>query len=324
MTQNDHFLNEVLAGLRSHPKKVSPKYFYDERGSELFEKICEAPEYYPTRTETRILEKSMHEISSALGSHCVLYEFGSGASTKTKILLDAMEQPEAYLPIDISESFLLNSADKLRELYPRLKIVPICADFTLPLPREKISLGLAKKAGFLPGSTLGNFSPEEANHFLSSVSTLLGKNGLLLVGIDLVKDIHVLEAAYNDSQGYTALFNLNFLHRLRNELSAKLKVSDFQHLAFYNSKMNRIEMHLVSKTEQTIEIAGQAIHFARGESIHTENSYKYTPHSFEELAAGSGFETLNMWTDEQGYFGVFLLRVNSILQVSPHREEIAS
>jgi dimethylhistidine N-methyltransferase len=311
-TMNTEFLHEAIQGLQSTPKRLSPKFFYDQRGSELFEKICSVKEYYPTRLETQILKDSVAEISEKLGPQCLLFEFGSGSSTKTRVLLDELKNPAAYLPIDISGDFLEDSVDRLRDRYPGLMIVPICADFTRDVNEDlsawKVSFPFAKnKVGFLPGSTLGNFTPEEAQKLLSSIAGLLGPEGQLLVGIDLVKEPSILEAAYNDSEGATAEFNLNVLRRMVAELEAKIDLENFYHHAFFNPKESRIEMHLISRKEQIIEIGGAAIHFEAGESIHTENSYKYTPKMFEKLASQAGFENTKMWTDPKSYFGVFLL-----------------
>jgi dimethylhistidine N-methyltransferase len=305
-------MTEVSKGLSSKPKKLSPKFFYDQRGSELFEQICELEEYYPTRTETQILKDSIVEIARAIGPDCLLFEFGSGSSTKTRILLDHLQQPQAYLPIDISGDFLLQSARALRDAYPQLNIHPICADFTKKLPTSSLLFPFAKrKVGFLPGSTLGNFTPQEASQFLGLTADLLGADGQFLIGIDLVKDVGVLERAYNDSAGVTAEFNLNVIHRMRNELDIAINPDDFQHRAFFNRSESRVEMHLIAQRPQIIEINGERIRFEEGESIHTENSYKYTPEHFEYLAGVSGFEVQKMWTDPRSYFGVFLLRTVS-------------
>jgi dimethylhistidine N-methyltransferase len=299
---------EIIAGLKSHPKQLSPKFFYDERGSRLFEKICELEEYYPTRTELKILSESVAEIAEALGAHCALFEFGSGSSTKTKILLNHLEKLSAYLPIDISRDFLHQTAKKLSEHYPTLPIIPICADFTQEITLKKISLPPhLKKVAYLSGSTLGNFLPNDAQELLRSIARLIGSGGQLLLGMDLVKDTRVLERAYNDDQGVTAEFNLNILHRIKNLFAPELEPNFFEHRAFYNSAKNRIEMHLVCRQETSITIDGQAIHFVQDETIHTENSYKYTLQSLEQLASKAGFEMLRMWTDQRAYFGVFLL-----------------
>jgi dimethylhistidine N-methyltransferase len=299
---------EIIAGLKSHPKQLSPKFFYDERGSRLFEKICELEEYYPTRTELEILRESAPEISKALGAHCALFEFGSGSSSKTKILLNHLEKLSAYLPIDISRDFLHHTAKKLRERYPSLPIIPICADFTQEIDLEKIPMPPhIKKAAYLSGSTLGNFSPHEAQELLCSIARLIGADGQLLLGMDLVKDARVLERAYNDEQGVTAEFNLNILHRIKKDLAPELQPDFFEHRAFYNAKEKRIEMHLVCRQNTSITIDGQTIHFVQDETIHTENSYKYTLQSLDQLTSKAGFEMLKMWTDKRTYFGVFLL-----------------
>jgi dimethylhistidine N-methyltransferase len=311
----DSFKLEVLQGLREHPKRISPKYFYDERGSKLFEKICRVPEYYPTRVEAGILKDSAAAIAAKISSGCALFEFGSGASVKTRFLLDQLKDVIAYLPIDISGEFLESSAERLRLLYPHLQILPICADFTKPLRIEAKALSAnPRRVGFLPGSTLGNFTPAEAIRFLRSTAQFLGYGGQFLVGIDLVKDQAVLEAAYNDSERVTAEFNLNVLLRLKNELGAEIDLEAFEHYAFFNRDESRIEMHLISRKNQVIEIEGERISLLMGEGIHTENSYKYTPAKFKGLVSTGGFDVLEMWTDERGYFGVFLLAVRDRLQ----------
>jgi dimethylhistidine N-methyltransferase len=315
----DHFKHEVLQGLQRTPKRLHPKFFYDERGSELFERICATNEYYPTRTETQILRQYVDEISNSLGPDCLLFEFGSGSSTKTKILLDRIGDLAAYLPIDISGPFLMRASERLRINYPRLTIIPVCADFTGPIILPELMIPPARtRAGFLPGSTIGNFIPEDACRFLSHIAELLGAGGQLLIGVDLVKDTQVLEAAYNDSEGVTAQFNLNVLHRIRSELNAKLEPTDFEHRAFFNENESRIEMHLLSRKEQALEIDGQVIHFRANESIHTENSYKYTPERFDELASHAGFEVMKLWTDPHQYFGVFLLKAVAVAPVIQH------
>jgi len=303
------FQKDVLHGLKSSPKRLSPKYFYNERGSELFEQICTLEEYYPTRTEIKILESSIEEISRHLGPDCLLFEFGSGSSTKTRILLDHLQRLSAYLPIDISGDFLLLTAARLRSSYPTLHISPIISDFSKPLPISDLILPVARhRAGFLPGSTLGNFAPEDACRFLASTADLLGQDGHLLIGLDLVKEVSVLEAAYNDARGVTSEFNLNVLHRIKTELGSDVEIESFSHKAFFNPAESRIEMHLYSRKEQSFEVAGEKIWFQKGESLHTENSYKYTPERFESLANNAGFEVVQMWTDPQKYFGVFLLK----------------
>ncbi len=309
----DAFKSEVLAGLKSIPKWLAPKFFYDERGSAIFEKICGLAEYYPTRSELEILRKNAEQIAKRLGPDCLLFEFGSGSSKKTRLLLDRMEKISAYLPIDISGDFLSGAANDLRKCYPELAILPICADFTRSLRSfERLFPPSSSRAGFLPGSTLGNFTPDEAADFLRSTAELLGHGGKLLIGIDLIKDRRILEAAYNDALGVTSEFNRNVLHRLKNELGAQIDIGAFEHRAFFNPEESRIEMHLVSKTNQTIVIDGERIGFAAGESIHTENSYKYSPEKFRRLAHSADFEALETWTDPKGYFGVFLLEVQGL------------
>jgi dimethylhistidine N-methyltransferase len=306
--QTDSFTQAVLRGFRSKKKKISPKFFYDARGSELFEKICVQPEYYPTRTETRILYENIGEISAELQS--TLIEFGSGSSIKTKILLDH-SNIETYIPLDISKNFLLECAEQLRSRYPKISIIPACCDFTSEFNLPEF---LLRKPGgrtaFLPGSTLGNFDPIEAARILRSIARLLS-DGYLLLGIDLIKDPKILEAAYNDAAGVTAEFNKNLIHRLRDELHAAVDPQDFRHEAFFNAELSRIEMHLTALRDLSFTLEGEQLELKKGESIHTENSYKYSPMSFQALYRNGGFELERFWTDTNEWFGVFLLRVKT-------------
>jgi dimethylhistidine N-methyltransferase len=309
-SENHGFEEAVLEGLTSSRKRLSPKYLYDQRGSELFDRICECKDYYVTRTETSILERHAADIARAIGARPVVYEFGSGASRKTRILLRELEAPAAYVPIDISREFLLEAASRLSGEFPSLPVLPLCADFTQPMPEVNHPEG--RRLAFFPGSTIGNFHLDEAEAFLSRTAEFLGAGGRLLVGVDLLKDRSILEPAYDDSEGVTAEFNLNLLHRMRSELGANVDPANFRHRAIFNEEKARVEMHLESLREQSFEIKGRPIHFHRGETIHTECSYKYDSSRFEELAHRAGFVVGQRWTDDRQYFALYLLEaVNS-------------
>ena len=298
---------EVLQGLASRPRRIAPKFFYDERGSRLFDAICELPEYYPTRIEMGILETCAGEVARLAGPDVTLVELGSGASRKIRLLLEAM-QPRQYLGIDISREFLRLSVQRLAQDYPWLEVHAACADFMqdFELPG---AAGEGKKLAFFPGSTIGNFEPHEALTFLQRVRRLVQPDGALLIGVDLKKDPQILHAAYNDSAGVTAQFNLNLLERLRRELGADVNPQAFKHRAFYNSARGRIEMYLVSRRAQDIRLLGQRFHFESGESIHTENSYKYSLEEFHALARGAGLWPRQVWLDSARLFSVHYLNV---------------
>ena len=299
--------DEVLEGLTSRPKRLAPKFFYDERGSRLFDAICELPEYYPTRAEMAILESCAQEVARLAGPECTLIELGSGASKKIRLLLEAL-RPRQYVGIDISREFLLESVKLLAHDYPWLEVHAACADFArnLELPDDA---GPGRKLVFFPGSTIGNFEPGEALPFLQRVRRLVQPEGALLIGVDLKKDPQVLHRAYNDSEGITAAFNLNLLERLRTELGAELDPRNFRHRAFYNTVRGRIEMHLVSRCPQEIRVLGRRFHFATNESIHTENSYKYSVEEFHALARGAGLFPRQVWLDAERLFSVHYLSV---------------
>jgi dimethylhistidine N-methyltransferase len=299
------FLAEARAGLTAPQKRLAPKFFYDSRGSRLFEAICETPEYYPTRTEIGILKRHASEIAEATGRSCVLIEPGAGAMNKVRLLLNAL-RPDAYLPLDISGEHLLQAAGRLAADHPWLEIHAVCTDYSLgldgldwpklPKPRKRIV--------FFPGSTIGNFEPAEATRFLEQAARLAGPRGGLLIGVDLKKDPDLLHCAYNDSRGVTREFNLNLLHRINAELDADFDVDGFYHYAFYHARKGRIEMHLVSRSPQEVRLAGETIRFADGETIHTENSYKYTTEEFQTLARRAGFREAGCWTDPDRLFSV--------------------
>jgi dimethylhistidine N-methyltransferase len=296
---------EVLAGLRETRKRISPKYFYDDTGSLLFEEITRQPEYYPTRTERRILREHAADMAAAIGTGTVLMEPGAGSCEKVRLLLDALE-PAAYVPIDIAGDFLQRSASALQREFPWLRIAALRADFAA-MPSLPADLPTSPRTLFYPGSTLGNFSPLQATSFLRHARRLVGADGKLLIGIDLHKDSAILNRAYNDSAGVTARFNLNILHHLNRILPADFQPQQFRHIAFYSDDCQRIEMHLESMTEQTVTAAGESLHFAAGERIHTEISCKYSLASFTALAAAAGLNVLECWRDNDNLFAVFLL-----------------
>jgi dimethylhistidine N-methyltransferase len=299
--------DEILAGLTRRPKNVASKYLYDRRGSELFEEICELPEYYPTRTETALLADRAGEIARLIGPDAEVVEFGSGASTKIRLLLSALKRPAGYIPIDISGEHLHLSVAPLREDFPDLTIAPVVGDFTetLGLPEPA---GAGMRVGFFPGSTIGNFTPAAARDFLASAGETLGRDAGFLVGVDLKKDLAILHAAYNDEAGVTAAFNLNLLARLNREADADFDLEQFSHKAVYNETLGRIEMHLVGHAEQTVTVAGRQIRFAEGETIHTESSYKYELDQFADLARRSGWRPVAAWTDPRRLFSLHFLR----------------
>ena len=300
---------EALTGLQATPKRLPPKLFYDQRGSQLFERITETPEYYPTRTEIGLLEEHAAEIVERFGPNPLIIEYGSGASRKIRILLDALEDHEArYLALDISKDHLIASAEALAEDYPNLDVHAVCADYTqeVELPESALD-GVGRRVAFFPGSTIGNFSPAEAESFLRSSSHMLGSGGAMLLGVDLKKDKATLDAAYNDEAGVTEEFNLNLLRRLNRELGANFDLAAFRHDAFYNEREGRIEMHLESLRDQCIDIAGERIRFRAGETIHTESSHKFRVDELQELARRGGFEPGHAWTDEQRLFSLHWL-----------------
>jgi dimethylhistidine N-methyltransferase len=305
------FREDVIAGLTATPKRISPKYFYDRRGAVLFEQICELPEYYPTRTELTIMRRHCPEMAGLIGPRVQVIELGSGSGLKTRLLLKHLDLPVSYVPVDISGEMLQHTAAELGRLYPEITVQPVHADFLgefeLPRPPRPARGRLV----YFPGSTIGNFTHRESVGLMSGVARICRPDGALLIGVDLKKDKAVLEAAYDDSVGVTAEFNLNLLHRIRDELGADLDVDAFEHYAFYNERDGRIEMHLRSTRDQSFTIDGVPIAFAAGETVHTENSHKYTPDEFAVLAADSGFERMEIWTDDHAMFSVQLFRVTS-------------
>ncbi|MBK1650042.1 L-histidine N(alpha)-methyltransferase [Rhabdochromatium marinum] len=297
---------EVLAGLAQAEKNIPPKFFYDEQGSQLFDAICELPEYYPTRTEISILRQYGAEMTELLGHDVVLIELGSGSSLKIRTLLEAL-RPRVYVPVDISREHLLNSAERLAAAFPTLEVRAACADYSRPFELP-LTDSDQPRAAFFPGSSVGNFEPQEAEAFLHRVGTILGPGGHLLVGVDLRKPEDILHAAYNDAQGITAAFNLNLLERINRELEGTFDPIAFHHSAFFNPQDSRIEMHLISNAPQQVQVAGEAFSFSEGESIHTECSYKYSIPDFQSLARRAGFTPVQVWTDAESLFSVHGMR----------------
>jgi dimethylhistidine N-methyltransferase len=300
----DCFRAEVLRGLRKPQKELPSKYFYDEHGSCLFERICTLDEYYIPRMEGAIMETHIEEMVELLGPSVLLIEYGCGSGDKARIILDRMRRLVAYVPIDICRKQLLRVTQELTLAYPGLEVLPVCADYTgefeLPVPKQPSE----RQVVYFPGSSIGNFDPTPAKLFLEHIAVVCGLGGALLIGVDLKKGPAVLHRAYNDDQGATAAFNLNLLERINRELKADFQVQWFEHYAFYDPRQGRVEMHLVSQKDQTIHIDNETIPFVKGESIWTESSYKYNLDEFENMAATAGFKVEHIWTDEQQWFSV--------------------
>jgi dimethylhistidine N-methyltransferase len=303
------FLADVHAGLARRPKEIPCKWLYDARGSQLFEQICTLDEYYPTRTELSIMEAHAAAMARLLDPRTVLIEFGSGASLKTRLLLQHLDRLAAYLPVDISISALREATHRLARSFPSLSIRPVCGDFTLPLDLPLAGLAGLRRAVYFPGSTIGNFHKPEMVGFLRQVALQCGRGGALLVGVDLRKERSVLERAYDDARGVTAAFNRNVLARANRELDADFRLDRFAHEARYDERHGRVEMHLVSTTGQRVTVAGESFAFAPGESIWTESSYKYGTREFAALAALAGWRCERTWTDARAWFGVHYLTV---------------
>ena len=297
--------SEVLSGLAGERKRISPKYFYDERGSALFEAITELEEYYPTRAELSILESHGDEIAGEVGDSSFLIEYGSGSSRKIRLLLESL-RPSGYMPVDISRDHLLAAAQAIASDYDWLNVYPTCADYTLDFELP-VAVDDARKLAFFPGSSIGNFEPTDAQRFLSGVRRTVGEDGALIVGVDLKKSTEVLERAYNDAEGVTAEFNRNILLHLNSRLEGEFDPTRFEHEALYNEEQGRVEMYLVSTAAQTVRLGGEQVRFEQGEAIHTENSYKYDAREFATLADEAGFELGGSWRDDANYFEVFLL-----------------
>ena len=303
------FRAEAVAGLSRSPKTLPCKYFYDERGADLFGKICELPEYYVTRAELAILQSERGDIVRYLGEGIELVGLGTGAGTKTRLLLEELKRPTAYISVDISSEQLRRSSKLFRQLFPDVEILPVCADYLQPFQLPTPLRTPVRRIVYFPGSTIGNFEPAEAADFLRRIANIVGAGGGLLIGVDLQKDPAILHAAYNDSAGITAQFNLNLLVRANRELDANFDLSRWRHRAIYNAAKGRIEMRLISTANQSVRIGEQEFHFALDEEIITEFSYKYTPEGFTELAAAANFRFRQIWTDDAQLFGVFYLTV---------------
>ena len=302
-------IEKILAGLKAPQKRIAPKYFYDETGSRLFDEICNLPEYYLTRTERAIMERHLDEMAALIGPGAAVIEFGSGSSRKIRQLLDHLDEPAAYVPVDISEDYLSSMSGALARDYPKVQILPVFADFTRPFDLPSYSVSPARNLVFFPGSTIGNFERAEARSLLEVMRHEAGPGGGLLIGVDLKKDPATVHAAYNDSAGVTAAFNLNVLRRLNAELGANFDLDGFRHAAVYDEREGRIEMRLVSLRAQRVAVAGHGIDFREHEHLVTEYSHKYSQDEFAMLATSAGLEPVRAWTDERALFSVQYLIV---------------
>jgi len=304
----ENFRDDVLSGLAQPRKALAPKYFYDARGSELFEAICDSPEYYPTRTELAMMQADSRDMARLLGPDCLLIEYGAGSGRKTRVLIEALA-PAAYVAIDISRTALQQCAAELAAAYPKVKVAAVCADYSRPLDLPVIeSISPRRRVIYFPGSTIGNFTRPDALVFLHQAHALAGRGGAMLAGVDLKKDPARLQAAYNDARGVTAAFNLNLLARINRELDGDFDLDGFVHRAIWNADQSRMEMHLESLRDQQVTVAGQTFHFRAGETLHTENSYKFKLQSFAALAEAAGWTLERTWSSEQPAFAVVLLR----------------
>ena len=303
------FEADVLEGMRSIPKQVPAKYFYDAAGSHLFERITELPEYYPTRCEMKTLREHAADIAKLIPQSAALVEFGSGSSKKARILLRAAPKLAAYVPVDICGEMIEQEAIELRADFPQLKVLPVTADICKPFELPEEAKRAPARIGFFPGSTIGNFEPHEAAAFLRNAANILGEGSKLIIGVDLIKPIEVLNAAYNDSAGVTAKFNLNLLTRINRELGGNFNLDRFAHDAIYDEEAGRIEMNIVSLAAQTVRVLHRDFRFAEGERIHTENSHKYSIPQFQSLAKAGGWRPVGAWTDADQLFSLHLLRL---------------
>ncbi|HHH10590.1 MAG TPA: L-histidine N(alpha)-methyltransferase [Sorangium sp.] len=300
----DTFMQDVLDGLAATPKTLPCKYLYDERGSQLFEAICEVDEYYVTRADIEVTERYAPDIAKLVGPNALLVELGSGSSTKTRALLDQFITPAAYVPIDISPELLHRSAVSLRQRYPTLEVLPLCADYHHHIQLPTVARPVGRSIIYFPGSTIGNFEPRQAVAFLRRLRAACAPNGAVLIGVDLKKAPQLLERAYDDGAGVTARFNLNLLVRINRELGANFNLEQFRHQAVYNQQLGRIEMHLVSLVEQRISLGDNHVTLAAGESIRSEESYKYSVDEFAAVSHQAGLEVQRVWLDERGYFSL--------------------
>jgi dimethylhistidine N-methyltransferase len=303
------FLHDVVTGLSAPRKTLPPKYFYDERGAQLFDAICELPEYYPTRTELAMLVSAAPDIARRIGAGSAIVEYGSGSGRKTRLLVRAL-QPHVYVAVDIAGEQLREAGAALAGEFPGVRVIALCADYTHALPLDEIAMDdVSRRVVFFPGSTIGNFDPPDALAFLTNARRVAGRGGAMLVGVDLKKDPLILHAAYNDAQGVTAAFNLNVLERINRELGGDFDLARFEHRAHYDEREGRIEMHLVSRAAQRVRVGGRDFEFGAGETIHTENSYKYSVEAFQALAARAGFAAEHCWIDPQRLFSIHYLTV---------------
>ena len=301
---------DVLAGLTAPAKSLPCKYLYDDRGSRLFDQICDLPEYYPTRTELGILRRHAGDMATALGDRCLVIEYGSGSGLKTPLLLERLHCPAGYVPVEINRDHLLASASALARRFPHIEVLPVWADFTRDFEVPVPQVMPRRRAVFFPGSTIGNFGPTEAVRLMEGVAQRCESGGALLVGVDLRKSKAILEPAYDDAAGVTAAFNKNLLVRINRELGADFDLDQFDHRAVFDEKHSRIEMHLVSRRRQVVHLDGRAIGFAAGESICTEHSYKYSAEAFRDMAHAAGLSVRTVWTDNAGWFSVQYLEVD--------------
>lgn len=307
---DDAVSREIIDGLSRAQKCLPSKYLYDATGSALFDEICELPEYYPTRTELQIMREHGADMAALLGERILLVEFGSGSSVKTRLLLDKLRNPAGYVPVDISRDHLYAAAQDLAQLYPGVPVLPVCADFTQPFDLPQTEPPPAHVAVYFPGSTLGNFEPQNAQRILRQIAQMVGHHGGLLIGLDLKKNPAVLEAAYNDAAGVTAAFNLNLLERLNREFGGDFQLAQFRHRAVYNAEQGRMEMHLLSLADQQVSVAGRRFQLAEGETIHTENSHKYSLEAFAQIAAAAGLQVKQVWMDPEQLFSVQYLQAD--------------
>lgn len=306
------FFWDVIAGLSAEPKRLPCKYFYDERGSALFDTICDLDEYYLTRTELQIMDRHSAEMARAIGHGATLIEFGSGSSVKTRLLLDHLSDLTEYIPVDISRQHLLATARRLSDRYPRIAVRPVCADFTQAIPLSLLKGSPTRRVVYFPGSTIGNLERTDASALLGRIAKLCGPSGGLLIGIDLQKDAATIEAAYNDTRGVTAQFNLNLLRRINRELDADFDLDQFEHSAFYDPSANRVDIRLKSRREQSVRVGQSVFHFRSGEDIRTEYSHKYTVDEFQEIADAHGFRLQSCWTDDRQYFAALYFDTNGM------------
>lgn len=309
---HDQLTLEVMAGLRKSPKELSPVWFYDELGSFLFDSICELPEYYVTRTELSIMQMHAAEMAQHIGPRAALIELGSGTSIKTRLLLDQLDRPLVYVPVDIAREHLLDAAGDMARDYPALQVSPVCADFTQPFALPSQALSAQRRVVYFPGSTLGNFTHEGAQELLTAMRRMIGHDGAVLIGIDLQKDPRVLQRAYDDAAGVTAEFNINALRHMNRELGSNFDLEGFEHRALWNEAAGRIEMHLVSKRDQLVELRGERIAIEAGEHLRTEYCHKYTLAGFADLAAQADLAVTRVWMDAEKKFSVQLLEPRSL------------